>query len=99
MDWNQMIDIVNNSVVVLPLVGFTAQMLKDRNFAPDFTAAQMAKDFDIALDTGRANNVPMPIISIVRQFLEAIKAEGKGEIDFLGLVILMEELAGIELRQ
>ena len=36
MDWNQMIDIVNNSVVASPLVGFKAQMLKDRNYAPAF---------------------------------------------------------------
>jgi len=74
MDWNQMIEIVNNSVVASPLVGFKAQMLKDRNFAPDFTAAQMAKDFGIALDTGRANSVPMPITSLVRQFLATMKA-------------------------
>jgi len=74
MDWNQMIDIVNNSLVVLPLVGFTAQMLKNRNFAPDFTAAQMAKDFNIALDTGMVHDVPTPITSLVRQFLATMKA-------------------------
>jgi 3-hydroxyisobutyrate dehydrogenase-like beta-hydroxyacid dehydrogenase len=96
MDWNQMIDIVNSSVVASPLVGYKAQMLKDRNYAPAFTAAQMAKDFDIALDTGKANNVPMPITSLVRQFLGAMKAQGKGELDFFGLVKLLEEMAGIK---
>lgn len=99
MDWNQMIDIINASVVGSPLVGYKAQMLKDRNFAPAFTAAQMAKDFDIALDTGKAINVPMPITSLVRQFLEAMKATGKGELDYFGLVSLMEELAGVEPRR
>ena len=99
MDWNQMIDIINASVVGSPLVGYKAQMLKDRNFAPAFTAAQMAKDFDIALDTGKAINVPMPITSLVRQFLEAMKATGKGGLDYFGLVSLMEELAGIEPRR
>jgi 3-hydroxyisobutyrate dehydrogenase-like beta-hydroxyacid dehydrogenase len=95
MDWNQMIDIVNNSVVASPLVGYKAQMLKDRSYVPAFTASQMAKDFDIALDTGRANNVPMPITSLVRQFLGTMQAQGKGELDFFGLVTLLEEMAGI----
>lgn len=99
MNWNQMIDIINASVVGSPLLGYKAQMLKDRNFAPAFTVAQMAKDFDIALDTGKAINVPMPITSLVRQFLEAMKATGKGELDYFGLVSLMEELAGIEPRR
>lgn len=91
-----MIDIVNNSVVASPLVGYKAQMLKDRNYAPAFTASQMAKDFDIALDTGRANNVPMPITSLVRQFLGAMQAQGKGELYFFGLITLLEDMAGIK---
>ena len=70
--------------------------MKKRNFSPAFTAAQMAKDFDIALETGRAMNLPMPITSLVRQFFAAMKAREKGELDFFGLVTLMEELAGIE---
>jgi len=95
MDWTQMIDIISNSVVASPLIGYKAQILKDRNFTPAFTADQIAKDFDIALDTGRALSVPMPITSLARQFFGAMKARGKGELDFFGLVTLMEDLAGI----
>ena len=96
MDWTQMIDIISNSVVTSPLIGYKAQILKDRNFAPAFTAEQIAKDFDIALDTGRALSVPMPITSLARQFFGSMKAKGKGELDFFGLVTLMEEMAGIK---
>ncbi|RLB32015.1 MAG: NAD(P)-dependent oxidoreductase [Deltaproteobacteria bacterium] len=96
MDWEQMIDIVNNSVVASPLVGYKAQILKDRNFAPAFSATQMAKDFDIALDTGRINKVPMPMTSIIRQFYGTMMATGKGDMDFFGLLSLMEELAGMK---
>jgi 3-hydroxyisobutyrate dehydrogenase-like beta-hydroxyacid dehydrogenase len=96
MDWTQMIDIISNSVVASPLIGYKAQILKDRNFTPAFTADQIAKDFDIALDTGRALTVPMPITSLARQFFGAMKARGKGELDFFGLVTLMEDLAGIK---
>ncbi len=95
MDWTQMIDIISNSVVASPLIGYKAQPLKDRNFTPAFTADQISKDFDIALDTGRSLSVPMPITSLARQFFGAMKATGKGDLDFFGLVTLMEDLAGI----
>jgi len=96
MNWTQMIDIISNSVVASPLIGYKAQTLKDRNFTPAFTASQIAKDFDIALDTGKALDVPMPITSLARQFFGAMKARGKGELDFFGLVTLMEEMGGIK---
>jgi 3-hydroxyisobutyrate dehydrogenase-like beta-hydroxyacid dehydrogenase len=96
MDWNDMIEIVNNSVVASPLVGYKAQMLKERNYAAAFTASQMAKDFDLALETGRENNVPMPMTSLMRQFLGTMRATGKGELDFFGYVTLLEEMAGLK---
>lgn len=96
MDWNQMIDIIGASVVASPLIGYKAQLLKSRNFAPAFTVDQIAKDFDIALDTGKAANVPMPITAMARQFFGAMKAKGKGNLDFFGFVTLLEELAGIK---
>jgi 3-hydroxyisobutyrate dehydrogenase-like beta-hydroxyacid dehydrogenase len=95
MDWSQMIDIIGASVVASPLIGYKSKMLKNRNYAPAFTIEQMAKDFDIALDTGKAANVPMPITSMIRQFLGAMKANGKGNYDFFGMVTMMEDMAGI----
>ncbi|MEJ2477040.1 MAG: NAD(P)-dependent oxidoreductase [Desulfobacterales bacterium] len=95
IDWDQMIDIINNSVVASPLIGFKVQLLKERRYAPMFTATQMAKDFDLALDTGRHADLPMPLTALVRQLYGAMKATGKGELDYFGLVAQMEEMAGI----
>ena len=96
IEWDQMIDIINNSVVASPLIGFKVQLLKERGFAPMFTAAQMAKDFDLALDSGRKTDTPMPLTALTRQLYGAMKATGKGELDYFGLVALMEEMAGIK---
>ena len=96
MDWEQMIEIVSNSVVASPLIAYKAQALKDRNFAPAFTAAQMAKDFDIALDTANGNNVPLPMTSMARQFYGSMKARGKGDLDFFAYVTQLEDMAGTE---
>lgn len=96
MNWEQMIDIVNASVAASPLLGYKAQMLKSRNYAPAFTAAQMAKDFDIMLDAGKAKNVPLPMTALIRQFWGTMMAKGKGEQDFFSLVTVLEDMAGLK---
>ena len=70
-------------------------MLKDRDFTPAFSVTQMAKDLDIALNTGKEVNAPMQITSMVRQFLGVMMAQGRGDIDFFSLVTLMEKMAGL----
>ena len=95
MDWEQMIDIINSSVVGSPLIDFKVQQLKERDFTPAFTTAQMGKDFDLALDTGMAVNTPMPLTSMVRQFISAMKARGTGDLDYFGLVTLWESMADL----
>ncbi|WP_051261074.1 NAD(P)-dependent oxidoreductase [Desulfovibrio inopinatus] len=95
MDWEQMLDIVANSVVASPLVGYKVNALKERNFAPAFTASQMAKDFDIALDAAKQTNAPMPITAMVRQFWGIMKAQDMGELDFFAYVSLLEKMSGM----
>lgn len=95
VDWQQMIEVINNSVVASPLLGYKKEMLTTRDFSPMFTATQMAKDFDLALDAGRNSNVPMPIAAVSRQFFGTMIASGRGGLDFFAYVTLLEELAGL----
>ena len=96
LNWTQMIDIINNSVVASPLIGFKAQMLKERRFPAAFSVRQMTKDFDLALDTGRAMDVPMPFTALTRQFYAVMKAQGKADLDYFGLAALAQEMAGLK---
>ncbi len=96
MNWEQMIDIVNASVAASPLFGYKAAILKSRNYAPAFTAAQMAKDFDLMIEAGKSKNVPLPMTALIRQFWSTMMATGKGGNDFFGLVAIMEQMAGIK---
>lgn len=95
MDWDQMLEIISNSAVASPLVGYKVAPLKARDFTPAFSASQMAKDFDLALDAARDTGVPMPVTTLVREFWEEMEASGKGELDFFAYVTLLEEMAGI----
>lgn len=96
LDWNQMIDIIRESIVATPMITYRAPLLKDRKFIPAFTASQMAKDFGLVVDTGRSMNAPMPITSAVQQHLGIMNAKGMGKHDFWELLTLMEELAGLK---
>jgi len=96
LDWQAMIDVIADSPVASPLVGYKTRMLKERDFAAAFSAAQMAKDFDLVLDTARERDMPMPVAATVRQLWSAMIAGGKGDLDMFGCVTLLEEMAGIE---
>ena len=96
LDWNQMIEIMNNSVVASPLIRYKSSLLKERDFTPAFTANQLVKDLDIVLDAGKAMNVALPVTSLIRQFFGSMQATGRGELDFFGLLTLMEEMSGIK---
>ncbi len=95
LDWQQMLDVIASSVVGSRLLGFKIPPVKERDFTPAFTAAQMCKDFDIALDTGREVAAAMPLTALVRQYLGIMKARGTGDLDYFGLVTVWEDLANL----
>jgi 3-hydroxyisobutyrate dehydrogenase-like beta-hydroxyacid dehydrogenase len=93
LNWEQMIEIVSNSLVGSPVFGYKKALFINRDYSPAFTVAQMAKDFDIALDAGKSLSTPMPITSLVRQFFAGMQAREKGELDYFSLVGWMDELS------
>lgn len=95
LNWDQMLEIIGDSVVASPFVLYKMKPLVERNFKPMFTASMMAKDFDLALDVGQELNIATPITSQVRQLLGVLKATGRSDLDLSALVLLMEELSGV----
>ena len=96
LDWDTMIEVIASSAVGSPVVNYKAEALKNRDFTPAFTARQMAKDFDLALDTAKNNHIPMPITSSVRQHWSAMIGTGRGDQDFFAYVEMLEDMAGLK---
>ena len=96
LDWDTMIEVIASSAVGSPVVNYKVEALKNRDFTPAFTARQMAKDFDLALDTAKNNHIPMPITSSVRQHWSAMIGTGRGEQDFFAYVEMLEDMAGLK---
>ena len=74
------------------------QKMLDRNFKPGFRIRLHEKDLKIALASGAEYGVPLMVTGVVAQMMAAMKATGRGDLDHAGLVTLVEEMAGRELR-
>ena len=65
----------------------------DHDFTPGFRIDLHHKDLNIALESGDAYGVPLPVTGIVQQYMRALRAKGHGGDDHSGLLQLVEELA------
>ena len=72
-------------------------MLK-RDFSVNFSTKWMHKDVGLALESAKALNQPLPLTAITEQMLRATIAKGYGDDDFSSTIRVLEELAGIEIK-
>ena len=80
-----MLDVIGQSAVASPLIGYKRDMVVSGDYTPAFTVEQMIKDFDLIMDTARTDHVPMMMAALVRQHYEQAFADGKGQRDFFVL--------------
>jgi len=67
----------------------------DRNFSPGFKIKLHRKDMNIALQAGREFSVPLYGTAQVAAHMDALLAQGKGDLDHSAIALLIEQLAGI----
>ena len=94
-----MLEILENSAAKSGLASFKAPYIFNRDFATNFSTKWMHKDVGMALDQGKALNVPLPVTAVTHQMLGATIAKGWGDDDFCSAIRVLEEWAGIEVRK
>ena len=65
----------------------------EHDFTPGFRIDLHHKDLNIALESGDAYGVPLPVTGLVQQYFNALRVKGHGGDDHSGLLQLVEELA------
>ena len=65
-------------------------------YPPGFRIALHHKDLGIALDAGRAAGVPLPVTSLVREFMGSMIARGDEGLDHSGLITVVARNAAEE---
>jgi 2-hydroxy-3-oxopropionate reductase len=74
-------------------------MVLEGNFKPGFRIELHIKDLINALDTAHDIGSPVPLTSVVMEFMQVLKNEGKAVNDHSGLVQYYEKLGGVEVRR
>ena len=68
----------------------------DNNFKPGFRIRLHRKDMNIILQTGRALSVPLPGSALVASQMDALMAQGNGDLDHSSLALLLAQLSGVK---
>ena len=83
-----------NSVVASPALKYRFPLAVNPPDEPLFDVTMMQKDLMLALDMGRELGVPMPTSAVTNEFLNAARAQGLADQDFVVLYQVLEKMAG-----
>ena len=69
------------------------------SFQPGFRLDLMKKDIDLAIDSARAQKVPLLLGATASQVFSAASGAGKGDFDFSAAAQFLASLAGVSLHK
>jgi 3-hydroxyisobutyrate dehydrogenase len=81
-----MMEVICDSAVASPLLGYKRAAVVAGDYAPAFTIGQMIKDFTLISDAGRSRGVPLPATSLILETYRAAANAGLRDKDFFALV-------------
>jgi 3-hydroxyisobutyrate dehydrogenase-like beta-hydroxyacid dehydrogenase len=88
-----MLEVITQSAVASPLIGYKKNMIISGDYKPAATLNMLMKDLDLLLTAAGQQKTPMPANSVIRQIYQAAAAKGLGEKDFFVLVDEAEQAA------
>ena len=81
-----MLEVITQSVVASPLIGYKKNTIISGDYTPAATLDMLKKDVDLFLSSGKDLGMPLPIGEKVKQLYEAAASRGLGGKDFFVLV-------------
>lgn len=67
-------------------------------FNPGFKIDLHYKDLGLIMEAGRALGVPLPTTAVIQELFNALRQKGRGGLDHSGIITLVEDLAGVEVK-
>jgi 2-hydroxy-3-oxopropionate reductase len=93
VDPERILDVLGGGLAGNKVMEMRRRNFLEHDFTPGFRIDLHHKDLNIALESGDAYGVPLPVTSLVQQYMRALRAKGHGGDDHSGLLRLVEELA------
>jgi len=87
------LDVLGGGLAANRVMEMRRRNFLEHDFTPGFRIDLHHKDLNIALETGDAFGVPLPVTALVQQYLRTLRAKGHGGDDHSGMLQLVEELA------
>ena len=89
---------INQSVMGSTFTKYKTPAFVNLDFTPTFTGHLLRKDFELGLEAGREQNVPLPTAALVHQLVIALIGSGRGDQDFATLLLQEADASGIRLQ-
>lgn len=87
------LQVLNGGLASNRVIEMRGEGMLTHTFTPGFRIALHRKDLGIALATGRANQIPLPVTALVDQMFATLESHGHGNLDHSGLLTHLEDLA------
>jgi 3-hydroxyisobutyrate dehydrogenase-like beta-hydroxyacid dehydrogenase len=91
-------EFINMSVMGSTFTQYKTPAIVKLDFTPTFTGHLLRKDFELGLKAGRQLGVPLPTAALVHQMIVSLIGRGYGDQDFMRLLTMEAESAGLVLH-
>src|SRR5271169_4007867 len=89
------VDVLTNSAIASPMVKYRGPFVLKLPEEAWFNVNMMQKDMLLAMEMGRALDVPLPTTAICNEFLTAARAMGLVEHDFAVMFEVLAKMSGV----
>jgi 3-hydroxyisobutyrate dehydrogenase-like beta-hydroxyacid dehydrogenase len=98
VDAENLIHLINASMVKSGVVEYKAPFVLRRDFSPNFPLRLMRKDIRLALDAAKEARVKLPGLETVEEVYDVAVEEGYADLDYGATLQLLEKWAGVEVK-
>lgn len=89
------VEVLLASVIASPMVAYRGPFVLEQPEEAWFDVNMMQKDMNLALELGRALDVPLPTTAVTNEFLTAARGMGQEEKDFAIIFDVLATMSGI----
>ena len=89
------VDVLTNSAVASPMIKYRGPFVLTMPAEAWFDVNMMQKDMLLALEMGRALDVPLPTTAVSNEFLTAARGMGLAKQDFAVVFEVLARMAGV----
>lgn len=98
VDPQQLISLIEATMVRSGVVEYKAPFILQRDFTPNFPLRLMHKDIRLALESAKEARVKLPGLETVEEVYEMATEDGHKDLDYAATLTLLEKWAGVQVK-